>query len=174
MGTLAPPVTLPPQALVAQTLFPQRSLQRVSGHSPSPYGKGTKMVQACILIDNEGAITDLGIKVEKRKKTKAKKKTVAEKKALGEKKQCARHRKSVPIKDDSEEENIDHVPMQLNDSSEYLDEVEDKENWIKLSYHFAEKVPEVKDGLYILTTKMYQSSEFIIRSRLIWHSYLFC
>ncbi|XP_076049622.1 uncharacterized protein LOC143030355 [Oratosquilla oratoria] len=111
--------------------------------APLPYGKGCKMVWACILTENEEAITDVRVKTEKRKKIEEKKKAAVEKKALGEKKWCARRMKAVHIGNDSEEKD-DDVPMQLDDSSEHSDEVKDKDNWIEWSYPFAKKALEVE------------------------------
>ena len=117
---------------------------------PRPYGKGRKRVRSCILTEDVGAISDLRLKAEKRKKTEEKKKAAAEKKALGgEKKKCARRKKSVPVGPTEEDSDVDDVQMLLNDSSEYSDEVEDEGIWTPLAYPFAEKAPEVRDFIFL-------------------------
>lgn len=134
-ATPGPSTTVPATPGSSQQITPQ-SVRPFPKAAPRPYGKGRKRVRACILTENEEAITDLKVKAEKRQKSEEKKKASAEKKTLG---LC--RKKSVLEKEESEEE-VDDVQMVLDDSSEYSDELED-DDWTELSYPFATKATEV-------------------------------
>ena len=109
--------------------------------APRPYGKGRKRVRACILTENEDAISDLRLKAEKKKKLEEKKKATAEKKA-GQKR---KKRPSVQVESDEEEVDNPDLAVELDDSSEYSDEVQEDDTWMDGHYPFAEKEAEVRD-----------------------------
>ena len=87
---------------------------------PRSAGRGRKRVRACILTENEEAITMLREKDEKRKKKEEKKTTTTRRGRPRQRKVVAR--------DSSEEEEEDHATLELDDSSEYSDEVEDNDD----------------------------------------------
>ncbi|KAK4321956.1 hypothetical protein Pmani_007266 [Petrolisthes manimaculis] len=105
--------------------------------APRPYGKGRKRVRACILTENEEAISDLRVKAEKKQKLEEKKKAAEAKKKVPRK-------KALPTpQDDSSDEDIRVV---LDDSSEYSD---DEEELTESSYPFVDKAPEVEDFVLV-------------------------
>lgn len=106
--------------------------------TPRPYWKRRKRVRACILTYNEESINNLRLKAEKKKKREEKKKAG--------KRTCGRPRKYV--EEESDEEEVDDVnhQLQLDDSSEYSDELEEDDSWLEGSYPFAEKAAEVRDS----------------------------
>ena len=103
---------------------------------PRPLGKGRKRVKSCILTENEGAISDMRSKEEKKRK--------AEEKKLGRpktKKAAPKpKKKSKPEEEESEEE----TPVVYDDDSEYSDEMDDILD-TALPYPFQDKEPEVRN-----------------------------
>ena len=118
-------------------------------------------MRACILTENEEAISDLKLKAEKKKKTEERKKAAAEKKAR--RKTGARPSRAV---EDSDEEAVDDVgqplELHLDDSSEYSEEVEEDDSWMEVQYPFADKAAEVGDFVRIFFLFFYFCLMFIM------------
>ena len=91
------------------------------------------------------------MKAEKKKKVAEKKKRAAEKKAAPKRKK----RKTVEPETDEEEVDSPDLHLELNDSSEYSDEVREDDDWLEAPYPFAEKEAEVRDLLLFLQPKFF-------------------
>ena len=141
------PVT-PASTTSASSVSPQvtpESVRPFPKAQPRPYGKGRKRVRACILTENEEAISDLRMKAEKKKKAEEKKRTTARKgKGPGKPKKTA----IVDEETDEEEEAENAGLLQLDDSSEFSEELDIDEDF-PLPYPFAEKAPEVRDFIVL-------------------------
>ena len=94
-------------------------------------------MRACILTENEEAISDLRAKEEKKKKMEEKKKAV--------KKNPQRPRQTVPNTEDSSDEDDPGVVLQLDDSSDFS---EGEEAPVEGPYPFVDKELEVRDFIY--------------------------
>ena len=93
-------------------------------------------MRACILTENEEAIADLRVKDEKRKAKESKANMQKAKKA----------KKPTQEEERNSEDEDDPVDLQLDDSSEYSDEVEEV---INSPYPFVDKEPEVGDFILV-------------------------
>ena len=104
-----------------------------------PVGKGRKRVKACILTENQEAISDLKTKEEKKRLTEERKKRAAEKKEA--------KRRKVPQRAvvEEDESDVDDPTVVLNDSSEYSEEEGGDPMDTAVSYPFQEKEPEVSN-----------------------------
>ncbi|KAK4312454.1 hypothetical protein Pmani_016140 [Petrolisthes manimaculis] len=118
--------------------------------APRPYGKGRKRVRACILTENEEAISDLRVKAEKKQKLEEKKKAAEAKKKVPRKKKAL----PTPQDDSSDEEDIRVV---LDDSSEYSD---DEEELTESTYPFVDKAPEEDNTCDKTTASQGQGKEY--------------
>ncbi|KAK4305757.1 hypothetical protein Pmani_022348 [Petrolisthes manimaculis] len=134
---LATPSPSRPTSTSESSPITPESIRPFPKAAPRPYGKGRKRVRACILTENEEAISDLRVKAEKKQKLEAKKKAAEAKKKVPRK-------KALPTpQDDSSDEDIRVV---LDDSSEYSD---DEEELTESSYPFVDKAPEVEDFVLV-------------------------
>lgn len=103
------------------------------------------------VTDSQEAIAGLREKFEKRQAKEERKRKAQEKKKNTEgkkEKKPAKRRRTVEEEEETDEE--EEVQMQLDDSSEYSDELED-EDLTAAHYPFAEKAPEVRNFTFLLT-----------------------
>ena len=109
-----------------------------------PVGKGRKRVKACILTENEEAISDL--RSNENRKQQAEKRKMAKGKQQAGGKRRKTPKKAVVLEEEEEESDVDEPAVVLDDSSEYSEEeVEESVDVTAASYPFKQKEPEVSN-----------------------------
>ena len=113
--------------------------------APLPLGKERKKVKACILTENEEALSDLRSKEEKKRKAEEKKRKAEKKKQTASKAKRRKVSKPVVMEEEEEESEVEAAAVVLDDSSEYSEEELEDPLDTAVPYPFQEKEPEVRN-----------------------------
>lgn len=135
---LTSPVSTTSESFTATTLSPE-VVRPYPKAASRPAGKGRKKIRACILTENEEAISTMREKEEKKRKK-------AEKEQQKGRKKRTKKTKDNRASTDEEETDADD-PMVLNDSSEYSGEEEERD--VEMPHPFQDKVPAVDDFVLV-------------------------
>ncbi|XP_068205548.1 uncharacterized protein [Palaemon carinicauda] len=124
---------------------------------PRPAARGRKKIRACILTEDEEALSQLRDKEEKKAAREEKKRRLQEKKRGQEARQAVKKKRSEPVEESSSDEEAVDNPALCDDSSEYSDEVAEELEFDAASYPFVQKEPEVGD--FVLVQLLFQGKK---------------